>query len=392
MTRDAVGVSVAHVDPKKVERALELQRRYPQPPDAARGAANVLRTGQSEMNAAALLQAGAPPARPVEVIDRPVRHMSRMVDDLLEVSRIARGKIDLRREPLDIADVVREVASDRAQAAHDAGLLLSLETPAAPIRVLGDRTRLAQAVTNLVANSIKFSETGGRIVIRVSVEGSDARISVKDGGIGIDAQTLESVFEAFTQADRTLDRSRGGLGLGLAIVRGLIELHGGRVTAHSEGPRRGSEFTISLPLARTQEAPAKTTPALPPLPPLRILIVEDNRDAAEMMRDVLAHDGHTVAVCFTGERAADDAREFRPDVVLCDLGLPRKDGFAVAQELRADRDFAKTRLVAVSGYGTEADRERARGAGFDEHLTKPIDPARLHKVLASLLTGTRESS
>ena len=334
------------------------------------------------MNAAALLRAGAPSKRPVEVLDRQVRHMSRMVDDLLEVSRISRGKIDLQREVLDVAEILQEVCADRAETVREAGLALSLETPAERVHVSADRTRLAQAVTNVVANAIKFSEPGGKIRVRLSAAAGRARISVIDQGIGIDADTLRSLFEAFTQADRSLDRSRGGLGLGLAIVRGLVELHGGKVEAASEGPGKGAEITLELPLATPERARREKPAADTNVTSRRILVVEDNRDAAEMMKDVLEHAGHVVALCFTGEAALEEARRFRPDVVLCDLGLPRRDGFSVARELRRDPALAGVRLIAIYGDGTESDRARSRQSGFDAHLTKPVDPATLADVLA----------
>lgn len=339
------------------------------------------------MNATTLLLQGAASRLPVEVLDRQVRHMSRMVDDLLEVSRITRGKIDLKRTRVDLVEIVRHIAADRAPSAREANVSLSLELPAEPVRVFGDETRLAQAVTNLVTNAIKFTEAGGSIKLRVrEVEGS-AEVSILDTGIGIHEDTLQSIFEAFTQADRTLDRSRGGLGLGLAIVRGLVELHGGHVTAHSEGPGRGAEFRMVLPLDRTSAHIAARNAAASTSAPRRILVVEDNRDAADMLAELLRNEGHAVTVCYSGDGALVEALRVGPEVVLCDIGLPGKDGFTVARELRGRPETAKVTLIAMTGYGAESDRVRSREAGFDIHLTKPVDPAHLKYVLAGLSPG-----
>lgn len=345
------------------------------------------------MNATAVLRApGGPRGRAVEVIDRQVHHFARMVDDLLEVSRITRGKITLRKERLDIAPVVSDVVIDREESARAAGIALTADIPAAPIWVDADRTRIAQVLSNLLTNAIKFTQRGGSIAVslRELSESGEVEVRVQDTGIGIERGALSRIFEPFTQSDRTLDRSRGGLGLGLSVVKSLVTLHGGSVGAESEGPGRGSTFWVRLAAFEEERGQARgrrgpqPVAAVPPHPRKRILIVEDNRDAADMLEEVLAQHGHQVEVLYSGERAAEVTRTFRPHVVLCDIDLPTKNGFKVADEIRSERATRETKLVAISGYGMAEDRDHAREAGFDRHLTKPVDPAVLEQVIAEL--------
>ena len=321
-----------------------------------------------------------------DLLDRQVRHLSRLVDDLLDVSRITRGKIDLRRERLDLARLVRETAEDHRRAVEANGLALAVDIPPAPVWVPGDRTRLAQVVGNLLQNSAKFTPPGGRVAVRLAADRTSQRavVEVEDTGIGIEADLLPRVFDMFTQADHTLDRSRGGLGLGLALVKGLTELHGGGATAASRGPGRGATFTVWVPLGVEPPAAPKGAEALPEAAPRRVLVIEDHRDAAETLRLLLELSGHEVRVARTGPAGVEAAREFRPAVVLCDLGLPGgMSGYDVARALRQDPALAEVRLVAVSGYGQPEDRDRARAAGFDLHLTKPVDPGELRRRLAA---------
>lgn len=318
------------------------------------------------------------------VLERQVQHQARIVDDLLDVSRITRGKIELRRERLDLARLIRETAEDHRNAMEAAGLTLTLALPKGPIWVMGDPDRLAQILSNLLNNANKFTDPGGRVAVQMSPDpdGPLMAITVLDTGIGISPEMLPHLFETFMQADRSLDRSQGGLGLGLALVKGLVELHGGTVRADSEGPGHGSEFTFRLPLVcepvGPREAPA---PAISAEEHLRILVVEDNRDAAETLRDILEMFGHEVEVAYSGPAGVEAARQFRPEVVLCDLGLPGMDGYAVATELRRDPSTASAGIIAISGYGQEEDRRRSQEAGFDLHLTKPVDPAELQRLL-----------
>ncbi len=322
------------------------------------------------------------------MIERQVSHMARLIDDLLDVSRIARGKIQLQRERCDLVRIVRETAADYRPALEAGGLALEVDVPAEPLWVMGDATRLSQVIGNLLHNAQKFTDAGGRVAVQAAAEpgGGRAVVTVRDTGIGIEPDVLARMFDAFSQADTSLDRTRGGLGLGLALVKGLIELHYGEVQASSGGTGRGSEFTIRLPL----ETPA--TPSAPVEGPgperarcSRVLVVEDNVDAAESLRILLQLNGHEVAVAHDGPAALGAAGSFRPELILCDLGLPGgMTGYDVARALRQSPETAATPLVALSGYGREEDRQRAREAGFDLHLTKPVDLARLRQILAGV--------
>jgi CheY-like chemotaxis protein len=321
-----------------------------------------------------------------EVMDRQLSHLTRLVDDLLDVSRITRGQVLLHKEGLDLAALVRAAVEDHRAAAEAAGLALTCAVPARPVCVQGDPTRLAQVMDNLLTNAVKFTEGGGRVGVRLDADEPRGRavVTVRDSGIGIDGALLPHLFETFTQADHSLDRSRGGLGLGLSLVQGLVELHGGRVRAESDGPGRGSAFRFWLPLAAEGTPPAPRRAAAGGAPARvkrRVLLVEDNADAAFSLRLLLELAGHEVTVAHDGRTGLETALRLRPDVVLCDLGLPELDGFEVARALRGDPDTAGTYLVAVSGYGQDDDRRRSREAGFDTHLTKPVDPCHLQRLL-----------
>jgi CheY-like chemotaxis protein len=322
------------------------------------------------------------------MIDRQATHMARLIDDLLDVSRIAHGKVLLRKEVLDLVKVVRATAEDYRSGLEAAGLTLDLQLPDQPLWVRGDPTRLAQIVGNLLHNASKFTDPGGCVTVRVTRAESDdtAVIAVRDTGIGMDQKTLAEVFETFRQAENSQARSRGGLGLGLALVRGLVELHDGSVHAASDGPGRGSEITIRLPMERAPEPPKPVSlaPALAERA-YRILVIEDNRDAAESMKILLGLVGHRVETASTGAAGVDVARAFHPQVVLCDIGLPGgMDGYAVARALRQEPALASAHLIALTGYAQEEDQRCAREAGFDRHLVKPVDFADLQAVLASL--------
>src|SRR5947209_6494082 len=264
-----------------------------------------------------------------DVAQRQVTHLTHLVDDLLDVSRIHTGKVKLRPERLDLAGLVRRTAEDHRKLAEDAGLALALDLPPDPAWVEGDGARLAQVVGNLLTNAVKFTDAGGRVAVRLAAGPATGRaaVTVSDTGVGIDADMLPLVWETFAQADRSLDRSKGGLGLGLALVKGLVELHGGTVQAASAGPGRGAEFTFRLPLETGPAAPPEAAGDMrPAVRPLRVLIVEDNRDAAETLRVLLEMSGHQVGVAHSGLAGVEAARTLDPDVVLCDLGLPGIDG------------------------------------------------------------------
>jgi PAS domain S-box-containing protein len=325
------------------------------------------------------------------MMERQLAHMVHLVDDLLEVSRISRGKLKLRRRRVALREVLdAAVEACRpliAASRHE----LVVEGPAAPAWLDGDPTRLAQVVGNLLNNAAKYTPDGGRITLSAAVAGREAVLRVADTGVGIPPGMLPKIFEMFTQVDSALDRAGGGLGIGLSLVRMLVAKHGGTIEAHSEGEGRGSTFTVRLPLAdppaprAEPEAPAPPAAAIaPPAPerrPLRVLVVDDNEDAAVSLARLLRLFGHATRVAGDGPQALEAAREFRPDVGLLDIGLPGMDGYELARRFRAEPDLAATRLVALTGWGTDEDRRRAREAGFDGHLVKPVAPDDIRAVL-----------
>jgi PAS domain S-box-containing protein len=330
-----------------------------------------------------------------EMIDRQVTHMAHLVDDLLDVSRISRGKILLRGQRLDLNALVRATVEDHRSLLEGNGLRLELELPDGPVWMAGDPTRLSQMVGNLLQNSEKFTNPGGwvRVSLGVDRERGQAVLTVEDSGIGMEPEILGRLFEPFSQADGSLDRSRGGLGLGLALVKGLVDLHGGEVRAESGGKERGSTFTLRLPLDGAPEAPREEAVASGDGRPLRVLVVEDNRDAADSLRLLLELTGYQVEVAYTGIEALERAPRFHPEVALCDIGLPGgMDGYALARALRGREETAGIHLIAISGYGQEEDQRQARESGFDRHLTKPVDPPVLLKLLEELPAVSLSSS
>ncbi len=322
-----------------------------------------------------------------EMIDRQVTHMTRLIDDLLDVSRISSGKILLRKERLDLAALIRRTLEDHRMMLETSGLHLSAELTDEPLWVDGDPTRLYQSVGNLLQNAQKFTDAGGRVAVRLRRSDDAALLTVTDTGIGMDEDMLARVFEPFAQADQSLHRSRGGLGLGLALVRGLVEAHGGSVRARSAGLGHGSELSLRLPLS---PAPDRHPGRAAPSPSagersLRILVVEDIADTAHSLRMLLELAGHRVEVAGNGTEALLSATRFRPEVVLCDIGLPGgMDGYDLARALREQADGAPPSLIALTGYGQEQDRLRSLRAGFEAHLTKPIDLKELQRLLAEV--------
>jgi PAS domain S-box-containing protein len=312
-----------------------------------------------------------------EIMERQVGHLVRLVDDLLDVARITQGKVSLQRERLDLVKLARECAADHQPRFEAAQVRLEVRLPEAPLWVSGDPTRLTQVLDNFFTNSLKFTNPGGLVTLELAPRGEQALLAVRDTGVGIPADLLPRVFDVFAQADRSLDRSRGGLGLGLAIVKGLVELHGGTVRAASPGPGHGTEMTVLLPLEPLALPREELTHT--PTPPLRrrVLLIEDSADAAESLRMLLELSGCEVRVAGTGDEGVRLALEWGPEVVVCDLGLPVMDGFAVARALRAEPRTAGLRLVALTGYGRSEDLHQARAAGFDDHLVKPADLAAL---------------
>ena len=326
--------------------------------------------------------------RMAEVIDREGHLMTRLLDDLLDVTRISRGKFRLQRERIDLRDVARaaaaavEPAMRRRQIRLDVGLL------GEPIPCEADSARIEQVLMNLLTNAVRYGRTGGKARLEAGRDGRHAIFRVGDDGIGISAERLKSIFEPFQQSDVGLDRQGVGLGIGLTIVRSLVEMHGGRVTASSAGPGEGSEFTVRLPLAaENAEPPAPVVPAADgpaasaDLSDLRVLVVEDNGTACEMLRSLFELEGHHVATA-PDARTALDVLEFQPfDVALIDIGLPEIDGFELARRIRARGAFDRMFLAALTGYGQPEDRRRALEAGFDVHLVKPLDLKEFNRIL-----------
>jgi len=314
-----------------------------------------------------------------EVIAHQTEHLSRLVADLLDVTRGALGKIELVRTRIDVAAAVRRCLATLDSAQKLAHHVVAIEVE--PVWIEADGVRLEQIVMNLLSNSLKFTPRGGSITVSVRLEAGEAVLRVADSGSGISPELLPSVFDLFVQGDRKLDRPTSGLGVGLSLVRRLVELHGGQVEAASPGEGRGSVFTVRLPaLADAPPSPEPRVEASPRTPRQRILVVEDNADNREMMRILLESAGHEVHEAGDGVNGVELAVQLEPDVVLIDIGLPGIDGYQVARQIRSKlRD--RSRLVALSGYGQTKDKQRAVDAGFDEHLLKPVDPARLLTVL-----------
>jgi PAS domain S-box-containing protein len=323
-----------------------------------------------------------------DVIARQVKHMVELVDDLLDVSRVTRGLVELEREPVDLASVMQSAIEQARPLIERKGHTLATRLGDAHVTVIGDRKRLVQVIVNLLNNAAKYTPEGGEIKVCADVEGADIKVSVIDNGIGIDAALLPEVFELFTQAKRTPDRAQGGLGLGLALVRSMVGLHGGRVEAGSAGPGRGSRFDVVLPMhidapALSAEAPAGTV-VTAARAPLRILIVDDNRDAGESLGIVLSSSGHTVMVEETSQAALRRVQTEAVDVCLLDIGLPDMDGHQLVRHLGALPLAAQATMIALSGYGQRQDLEASERAGFALHLVKPVDLPRLLAVLDTL--------
>jgi PAS domain S-box-containing protein len=321
-----------------------------------------------------------------DMMERQLHHLVRLVDDLLDVSRIMRGKIELRKERVNLADIVAR-SVETAQPIIDAhGHELIVSLPDRPVWLQGDVIRLAQVVSNLLTNAAKYSEQAGRIWLGAEGEGREAVLRVRDSGIGISAELLPHVFDLFVQGDHSLARSQGGLGIGLTLVHSIVELHGGSVSASSGGPGQGTEMVVRLPaLAETSGSASapEAEPAHIGTARRRVLVVEDNVDAAESVATLLRLFGHEVRTVYDGPSALEAARAFRPEVVVLDIGLPGMNGYEVARRLRAEPELQPVRIVALTGYGQSEDRRRAQEAGFDQHMTKPVDPAALRAFIAA---------
>ncbi len=365
---------LARADRRKDEFLAMLAHELRNPLSPLATALHLLRVG------------GRSDERVLAIAERQAQQLARLVDDLLDVSRITEGKIALRLEPVLLADVVRH-AADTVRPAMDARQQrFHLALPPEPIAVHADPARLAQVVSNLLDNATKYTPAGGSIWLDAEHRDGTAVLRVRDSGAGLAPDLVPNVFDLFVQGDRSLARTRGGLGIGLTIVRRLIELHGGRVHAHSAGIGRGSEFVVELPVTHAPPAAERAGGAPPSdaAAPLRVLVVEDNQDSAESLATVIGHWGHDVRVALDAAAALETVENWRPHVVVSDLGLPRMDGFELARRVRRCPTGSDALLIALSGYGRDQDKQAAADAGFDHHLVKPPDL----DVLATLLGET----
>jgi signal transduction histidine kinase/ActR/RegA family two-component response regulator len=328
-------------------------------------------------------------ARVIDTLERQTGNVIRLVDDLLELSRINQGRIELRKERIRLSAVVRSALESSAPIVEAAGHELVVADPPEPILLNADPVRLTQVIANLLNNAAKYTEPGGRIVLSATAYDSEAVISVRDTGIGIPADMLTRIFDMFVQVDPSRERSRQGLGIGLTLVKRLVELHGGSIEARSEGPGKGSEFIVRLPAfadQRTVKSDATTKPAAErrksDLTRFRILVVDDHHDAGDSLATLLRLLGHQVRVAYDGQSGLEAARVFRPQVALLDIGMPGMDGIELGTRLRQEPEFEHLLMIALTGYGRDEDRQRSSDAGFNAHLVKPVDVATLNSLLA----------
>jgi len=320
------------------------------------------------------------------MMERQLTHMVRLIDDLMDVSHITRGKLQLRKEHVPLAAVLESALETIRPLVEQAGQELTVTLPQQPLMVDADATRLAQVFQNLLHNAAKYSDRGGHIQLNVEVQERDVMVTVKDAGIGIAADQLPHIFKMFTQVDRSLEMVRGGLGVGLTLVKRLVEMHGGRVEAMSEGLGRGSEFVVRLPIVVEASNPHESGGAAehPVTSSFRILVVDDNRDSADSLSEMLKMTGNDTRTAYDGQAGVDVAGEFRPDVILLDIGLPKLNGYEACRRIRNEPWGQRIVLIAVTGWGQDEDRRRSHEAGFDRHLVKPVDPQALMTILAGI--------
>jgi signal transduction histidine kinase/CheY-like chemotaxis protein len=367
-------------DRRKDEYLATLAHELRNPLAPIRSGLEVLRLGPSAESA----------ARVWEMVERQLGQMVRLVDDLLDVSRISQGKIELRRERIDLAAVASHALEAVRPACEAMGHQLVATLPSEPVYLIGDAARLVQVSVNLLHNSCKFTPRGGRIGLTVERNGQHACLRVQDNGIGIAEDQLAEIFELFSQADKSLERSRSGLGIGLTLVKRLVEMHGGTVEARSAGAGQGSELTVALPgldepSERLRQEPAAAEPTAPAS--RRILVVDDNRDAADSLALLLQLAGHEVHTAHDGLEAVNAAARLRPEVILLDIGLPKLNGYEAASRIREQQGASDLLLVALTGWGQDEDRRRSEQAGFDAHMVKPVDLAALNKLLCGPVAG-----
>jgi PAS domain S-box-containing protein len=319
-----------------------------------------------------------------EMLERQVGQMVRLVDDLLDISRITRNKIDLRKERVDLGTVIEQAVECARPVCDDMDHELSIVLPEEPVYVDGDPVRLTQVFANLLDNGCKYMDRGGRITLTVDASGEDVRVRVKDQGMGIAADQLTRIFDMFTQVDSSLERARSGLGIGLTLVTNLVQMHGGRVEVHSEGEGKGSEFVVYLPIQNEPAALKTSPPAEQSSMTYKILVVDDNRDSAESLAQLLKLTGHETYTALDGLQAVEVAAKIRPEVVLLDIGMPKLNGYDACRRIRTEPWSKGMMLIAQTGWGQDDDRQRTEQAGFDGHLVKPVDPSALMKLLAML--------
>lgn len=341
-------------------------------------------------HAVKILRARAPSPEELQwatsIIDRQTEHMTRLVEDLLDVSRITRGTIELRRERVDVATVLKSAVEASSALIERHRHQLKVTTPSQPLYVEGDVTRLTQIVANVLDNAAKYTDPGGKVWLSAEREGDNAVIRVKDSGIGITSEVLPRIFDMFTQAGLPLERSQGGLGVGLALVERLVLLHGGTVSAYSAGAGQGSQFTIKLPLAQAQKLPAveqRNQSIAQPRSRCKVLVVDDNVDSVDSLAMLLRMMGHEVETASDGASGLDRAVAFKPDVAILDIGLPKVNGYELAKQIREQEWSKSVILVALTGWGQEQHRRRSEESGFNHHLTKPVEFDVLQEILAT---------
>ncbi|QJE98766.1 response regulator [Luteolibacter luteus] len=377
-----INTELNHADRSKDEFLAMLAHELRNPLAPLRNATEILSAPGSSESAR---------QQSIEIITRQLGNLSHMIDDLLDVSRITEGKISLRRQPVELQTILRSAATAASSICNQGGQKLTLQLPGERVVLDADATRLEQVIGNLLANACKYGGPGCHIQLtaELSADGNEVLVRVQDDGAGIERELLPRLFDLFVQSSRTIDRAHGGLGIGLTIVRRLVELHGGSVTAHSDGLGQGSEFIVRLPVLKNHASVASEAKPVEDKQTrsLRLLIVDDNRDAAESMAMLQELSGHSTRVAFHGESAIAIASEFKPDVVLLDIGLPGMDGFEVARRLRALPRGEDAFMIALTGYGSEQDRQLTKAAGFDRHLVKPADQKVLRGWFSELAGG-----
>ncbi|MEO7402269.1 MAG: ATP-binding protein [Burkholderiales bacterium] len=336
----------------------------------------------------ARLDDAQPKARPIlDIIRRQIQQMVRLLDDLLDVSRVTQGKVTLQRRPTEITEFINRAVEATSELVKERNQQFTLDLPAVPLYVDGDAVRLAQVFSNLLQNASKYTQANGSITLRAESKGESVVIRVIDNGMGISAKAMPSVFELFAQDERTMARSQGGLGIGLTVVRRMVELHEGTVEVSSGGRNQGSEFVVTLPRLdhRGEAEIAPRAVGLLAPTPARVLVIEDNVDAGAVLAELLSQSGHKVEVALDGQAGLDLCDRFNPHVVLCDIGLPGMDGYEVAIRMRERRPTKGPALVALTGYGSAKDHERSMAAGFDHHLVKPTNPEVLLRIIDSAM-------